>query len=145
VGQGLTLAPLIRRLRVGSSWSLHDEQVRIRASMSGAALAAIDREMGEHRIPAQWADGLKKEIADRIAVVASEDEELTPRLDAVNRLRQTAIAAERGELIRLWRANEIGDELMHHLMEMLDYDQARLPRARPAAADEAGERVATAD
>ncbi|MBK0392911.1 Na+/H+ antiporter [Ramlibacter algicola] len=145
VGQGLTLAPLIRRLSVGSSWSLHDEQVRIRACMSGAALAAIDREVGEHGIPPHWADGLKKEIADRIAVVASEDEELTPRLDTVNRLRQAAIAAERGELIRLWRANEIGDELMHHLMEMLDYDQARLPRARPAAADEAGERVATAD
>ena len=145
VGQGLTLAPLIRRLKVGSSWSLHDEQVRIRASMSGAALAAIDRSVGEQGIPAHWAEGLKREIADRIVVVASEDEELTPRLDAVNRLRQEAIAAERGELIRLWRANEIGDELMHHLMEMLDYDQARLPQARPAHAGEPEKTVAAAD
>jgi RNA polymerase sigma factor (sigma-70 family) len=56
---------------------------------------------------------------------------------AVNRLRHAAIKAERGELIRLWRANEIGDEVMHHLMEMLDYEQARLPvveSAKPAAA-----------
>jgi monovalent cation/hydrogen antiporter len=113
--------------------------------MSGAALEAIDRAVGEQGIPAHWAEGLKKEIGDRVAVVASADEELTPRLDAVNRLRQAAIAAERGELIRLWRANEIGDELMHHLMEMLDYDQARLPQAPPAHAGEPGKTVAAAD
>ena len=44
-----------------------------------------------------------------------------------NRLRHAAIRAERAELLRLWRGNEIGDEVMHHLMEMLDYEQARLP------------------
>jgi monovalent cation/hydrogen antiporter len=134
VGQGLTLPALIRRLKVGSNWSLHDEQLRVRAAMSSAALAAIDEVMAAEHVPAQWAQTLKAEIADRIALAASEGTELTPRMELVNRLRHAAIKAERSELIRLWRANEIGDEVMHHLMELLDYEQAHLPAQAPAPA-----------
>jgi monovalent cation/hydrogen antiporter len=133
VGQGLTLTPLIRRLKVGSDWSLHDEQLRVRAAMSAAALAAIDGALAAEGVPAHWADGLKGEITQRIALVASDGEELTPRMELVNRLRHAAIHAERRELIRLWRENAIGDEVMHHLMEMLDYEQAHLPAATPAS------------
>ncbi|WP_395689126.1 Na+/H+ antiporter [Caenimonas koreensis] len=134
VGQGLSLAPLIRRLKVGSKWSVHEEQLRVRAAMSSAALAAIDGVIRKEGVPEQWALGLKTEIADRIAVAATEGDDLTPRMELVNRLRHAAIRAERQELIRLWRGNEIGDEVMHHLMEMLDYEQAHLPavvRAKP--------------
>ncbi|MDB5874286.1 MAG: Na+/H+ antiporter [Ramlibacter sp.] len=134
VGQGLTLTPLIRRLKVGSDWNLHDEQLRVRAAMSAAALVAIDKELASEGVPAQWAQALKGEISDRIALAASEAAELTPRMELVNRLRHCAIRAERQELIRLWRANEIGDEVMHHLMELLDYEQAHLPAQVPAAA-----------
>jgi CPA1 family monovalent cation:H+ antiporter len=138
VGQGLTLTPLIRRLKVGSRWSLHDEQLRVRAAMSAAALAAIDDALAAESVPSQWAQGLKAEIADRIAAVASEREDLTPRMELLNRLRHAVIQAERRELLRLWRGNEIGDEVMHHLTEMLDYEQAHLPAAaRPAAPDTA--------
>jgi monovalent cation/hydrogen antiporter len=127
VGQGLTLTPLIRHLKVGSDWSLHDEQLRVRAAMGAAALAAIDQVVAAEGLPAQWAQGLKTEIAERIALVAAEGAELSPRMEVVNRLRRAAIEAERRELLRLWHENEIGDEVMHHLMEMLDYEQARLP------------------
>jgi Na+/H+ antiporter len=133
VGQGLTLAPLIRRLRVGSRWSLHDEQLRVRAAMSATALKAIDEVMAAEGAPSHWADALKAEIADRIARVAIEGEDLSPRMELLNRLRQAVIQAERVELIRLWRGNEIGDEVMHHLMETLDYEQAHLPKVAPAA------------
>ena len=133
VGQGLTLTPLIRRLKVGSDWSLHDEQLRVRAAMSSAALGAIEEMLAAERVPPEWAQGLKAEVADRIALAASEDEELTPRMEFVHRLHRAVIRAERQELIRLWRGNEIGDEVMHHLMELLDYEQAHLP-ALPADA-----------
>jgi monovalent cation/hydrogen antiporter len=129
VGQGLTLPPLIRRLKVGSNWSLHDEQVRVRAAMSSAALAAIDHVIASENVPPHWAQGLKTEISERIALAASEGDELTPRMELIHRLRHAAIKAERGELIRLWRDNQIGDEVMHHLMELLDYEQAHLPSA----------------
>jgi len=134
VGQGLTLTPLIQRLKVGSNWSLHDEQLRVRAAMSSAALAAIDQVLVTEAVPPDWAQNLKAEIADRIALAASEGTELTPRMELVNRLRHAAIKAERLELLRLWRSNEIGDEVMHHLMELLDYEQAHLPaQVAPAA------------
>ncbi|OHC72306.1 MAG: Na+/H+ antiporter [Rhodocyclales bacterium RIFCSPLOWO2_02_FULL_63_24] len=126
VGQGLTLTSLIRKLEVGSDWSLHDEQQRVRAAMSSAALAAIDRMLAAEGAPVEWADQLRAEIADRIALAAPDGLELTPRTELVKRLRHAAIKAERRELIRLWRDNEIGDEVMHHLEEILDYQEAHL-------------------
>lgn len=131
VGQGLTLAPLIRRLKVGSSWSLQQEQLRVRAAMGVAALAAIDQLVAAERAPEEWAQGLKAEIAQRSAPPA---EGSSQRAEFVQRLRQAAIAAERQELIRLWREDAIADEVMHHLMEQLDYEQALLP---PGAAEAA--------
>jgi len=129
VGQGLTLAPVIRRLKVGSRWSLHDEQVRVRAAMSTTALAAIDRRIAADGVPPQWADGLKAEMGERISLVATSDTDLTPKLEWVTRMRHDVIQAERLELIRLWRENLISDDVMHHLMETLDYEQAKLPAA----------------
>jgi CPA1 family monovalent cation:H+ antiporter len=127
VGQGLTLAPLIRRLRVGARWSLHDERRRVRASMSAAALAAIDRVVDAQGVPASWTEPLKAELTDRILVVADNSYDGAPRVDALTRLRHAVIRAERAELIRLWRRNQVSDEVMHHLMETLDYEQATLP------------------
>jgi monovalent cation/hydrogen antiporter len=127
VGQGLTLAPLIRWLKVGSTWSLTREQLRVRAAMSSAALAAIDQALAQEGVPQAWAEGLKAEIADRAALAASDASELTPRMELVHRLRHAALQAERRELIRLWRENQISDEVIHHLTELLDYEQAHLP------------------
>jgi CPA1 family monovalent cation:H+ antiporter len=127
VGQGLTLAPVIRRLKVGSRWRLSDEQVRVRAAMSTAALAAIDRKVADDRVPPDWADGLKAEMGERISLVITQDSDLSPKLEWVTSLRHAVIQAERLELIRLWRENQISDEVMHHLMETLDYEQAKLP------------------
>ncbi|MDK9701848.1 MAG: Na+/H+ antiporter [Sulfuritalea sp.] len=126
VGQGLTLAPLIRRLKVGSNWSLRNEQQRVRAAMSSVALAAIDDIMRKEAAPADWADNLRAEIADRIVLAAPDGVDLTPRAALMTRLRHAAILAERRELIRLWRDNEISDEVMHHLEEILDYQEAHL-------------------
>ncbi|MBC5768047.1 Na+/H+ antiporter [Ramlibacter albus] len=135
VGQGLTLTPLIRWLKVGSNWSLHDEQMRVRAAMSAAALATIDDVIAREQISQEWAQRLKAEVSDRIALATSEDEQLTPRMETMTRLRHAVIRAERKELLRLWQGNEIADEVMHHLMELLDYEQAHLPPV-PVAAPE---------
>jgi Na+/H+ antiporter len=126
IGQGLSLPTLIRRLKVGSDWSLHTEQQRVRAAMSAAALTAIDDIMRAEGAPAEWADQLRAEITDRIALAAPEGLDLTPRNELSARLRHAAILAERRELIRLWRDNEISDEVMHHLEEILDYQEAHL-------------------
>jgi CPA1 family monovalent cation:H+ antiporter len=126
IGQGLSLPALIRRLKVGSDWSMRAEQQRVRAAMSGAALAAIDEIIGREGAPAEWAERLRQEIAERIALAAPDGLEVTPRSELVARLRHAALLAERRELIRLWRDNEISDEVMHHLEEILDYQEAHL-------------------
>ncbi len=126
IGQGLTLPSLIRRLKVGSDWSIHAEQQRVRAGMSAAALAAVDAMLAAEGAPGAWADPLRAEIAGRIALAAPAGLELDARAQLVMRLRHAALLAERAELIRLWRNNEIGDEVMHHLEEILDYQEAHL-------------------
>ncbi|MEW6163856.1 MAG: Na+/H+ antiporter [Pseudomonadota bacterium] len=126
VGQGLSLPALIRRLRIGSNWNLHEEQQRVRAAMGAAALAAIDATLRTENAPSSWADALRAEITDRIALAAPEGLEQGPRAALVGRLRHAALQAERKELIRLWRDNEISDEVMHHLEEILDYQEAHL-------------------
>ena len=126
VVQGLSLPPLIRGLKVGSDWSLHGEQQRVRSAMSRAALSVLDERMRGEGIPASTVDTLRSELLDRINIAAPDGAEHTPRSDLIARLRHEAIQAERRELIRLWRANEISDEVMHHLEELLDYQEAHL-------------------
>jgi len=126
VGQGLTLAPLIRRLKVGSDWSMADEQRQVRAAMSTAAIAAIDGHVAQAKAPPEWADRLRSEIAERVALSAPEGLQQTPRDQLLRQLRRIAIDAERRELIRLWRENEISDEVMRHQEEILDYQEAQL-------------------
>jgi CPA1 family monovalent cation:H+ antiporter len=126
VGQGLSMPALIRKLKVGSNWSLHAEQQRVRVAMSAAALSAIDTIMKAEGAPGEWADQLRAEIAERIELAAPDGIEHTPRRDLLLRLRHAAAQAERKELIRLWQDNEISDEVMHHLEEILDYQEAHL-------------------
>jgi len=126
VGQGLTLAPLIRKLKVGSDWSILDEQQHVRSAMSAAAAAAIDAHLAEANAPRQCAEQLRQEIAERLALTAPEGLERTAQDELLKQLRRVAIKAERRELIRLWRENEIGDEVMRHQEELLDYQEAQL-------------------
>jgi CPA1 family monovalent cation:H+ antiporter len=98
----------------------------VRAAMSAAALAAIDAVMTKENAPAHWAERLRTEITDRIALAAPDGLEVTPRTELESRLRHAAIKAERRELIRLWQENEISDEVLHHLEEILDYQEAHL-------------------
>jgi len=46
--------------------------------------------------------------------------------DDAKRLRATAVKAERNELIRLWRENQISDEVLHKIEEHLDYQESRI-------------------
>jgi CPA1 family monovalent cation:H+ antiporter len=126
VGQGLTLAPLIRKLKVGDNWSTGEEQQHVRSAMSAAAIAAIDMHLADSKAPPEWADQLRMEIANRVALTASKGLEQSPKDLMLLQLRRAAIKAERAELIRLWRENEIGDEVMRHQEEILDYQEAQL-------------------
>jgi CPA1 family monovalent cation:H+ antiporter len=126
LGQGLTLPAVIRWLNVGSEWNASEEQRHVRSAMARAALARIDQITADAGMPAEWSAALRDEINQRLEIAAPEGIEATPRSAAILRLRREAVIAQRQEMIRLWKANEISDEVMRHLEEILDFQQAHL-------------------
>jgi CPA1 family monovalent cation:H+ antiporter len=126
IGQGLTLTPLIRKLKVGSDWSMVEEQNLVRTALSDAANKLIDSHLTANAAPSEWAEQLRAEIRDRVALATPEGLELTAQGELVLQLRRAIIKAERKELIRLWRDNAISDEVMRHHEEILDYQEAQL-------------------
>ena len=125
VVQGLTLAPLIRRLKLGSDHSVRDEQRLARVSMGRAALTAIERSGAEGHVQPEVVERIRAEFAERMAS-GSLIEQMSGSYAPPTRLRLAAVRAERGELIRLWQEGAISDDVLHHLEEELDYEESRL-------------------
>ena len=126
VVQGLTLPPLIRRLKVGTDWSLHDEHRHARWRWEQAALAAIDALATREGVPAALAARVRAEFAEKIERAFADCRLPKRDSDVARQLRQAAIDAERQELIRIWRENQISDEVLHHIEKDLDYQQAQI-------------------
>ena len=125
--QGLTLAPLIRRLQVGSDWSEQEEQQRARMALTRAALAASAEAVAQENISNELADRIRAEFAEKITLSFPGSIVVDHGAgDPAKRLRRAALKAERRELIRIWRENQISDDVLHHLEEDLDYQESRL-------------------
>ena len=124
--QGLTLAPLIRRLNVGTDWSGHDEERSAKLALTKAAIAAIDEAAAREGVAGDVAERIRAEFAEKVTLALAAGEVLHTGEDPAKRLRRAAIAAERRELIRIWRENQISDEVLHTLEEDLDYQESRL-------------------
>src|SRR5436190_14448381 len=67
VVQGLTLAPLIRRLKLGSDHSAREEHRLARVAMGKAALAAVDRAAGEGGVLPDVIERIRAEFGERVA------------------------------------------------------------------------------
>ena len=125
--QGLSLKPLIRRLRVGKDWSLQEEQQRAKLALGKAAIAAIDTVVAKDGIPNDLAERIRAEFAEQITLAIPNGLVLRHSgADDAMRLRAAAVRAERHELIRLWRENQISDEVLHKIEEHLDYQESRI-------------------
>jgi len=124
--QGLTLAPLIRRLKLGTDHSTRDEHRLARVAMGKAALSAVDRAAREGGALPDVLERIRAEFGERVAS-ASPLAQLSDSIHAqATRVRLAAVRAERDELIRLWQDGTISDEVLHHLEEELDYEESRL-------------------
>ena len=124
--QGLTLAPLIRRLKLGTDHSARDEHRLARVAMGKAALAAVDRAAGEGGVLPDVIERIRAEFGERVAS-ASPLAQLSDSIHShATRVRLAAVRAERDELIRLWQNGTISDEVLHRLEEELDYEESRL-------------------
>jgi len=125
VVQGLTLAPLTRKLRVGADSSIQEEKRLAKLALARAAMAAIDSVAGRERIPHDVAERIRAEFAEKIRLEMPGDSRPIGS-DPARLLRSAAIQAERRELIRIWRDDQISDEVLHELEEGLDYQESHL-------------------
>jgi Na+/H+ antiporter len=127
VVQGLTLAPIIRRLKLGSDHSARDEHDKARLAMCNAAIAAIDK-LQNDGAPKELADRLRAEVSERMVAhsALTHQTDTSGTFSVATNIRRAAVRAERDELIRIWRAGEISDEVLHHIEEELDYEESRL-------------------
>ena len=127
VVQGLTLAPIIRTLKIGSDHSSREEHDRARLAMCNAAIGAIDKMQAEGA-PAELCDRLRAEVSERMVAhsALTHQTDSSGTFSAATRIRKNAVRAERDELIRIWRAGDISDEVLHHIEEELDYEESRL-------------------
>jgi CPA1 family monovalent cation:H+ antiporter len=124
--QGLTLPALIRRLRVGIDWSLREEQENARNTMSKAAIAAIDALAQQEGVAPDLAGRISAEFAEKNAAGDAHASTSAKHAELARRLRHAAINAERQELIRIWRGNQISDDVLHEFEEELDYKESHL-------------------
>jgi CPA1 family monovalent cation:H+ antiporter len=123
VVQGLTLTSLIRWLKLGTDPGAYEEHMRARVALGKAALAAIDQVAAAEKMPRDLVARVRAEFDDRIGAALPHGHQSS---FAFGRdLRLAAVRAERQELIRIWRAGEISDEILHHLEEELDYEEQR--------------------
>lgn len=138
VGQGLTFAPLLRRLGLRAN-ETEDAQVRNEARLAAiaAATAVINEMAAEHEIPASVATTLRDSLRqraqrtrDRISVLEEADDgEVTwsPEMEATVRGQQAAIDAQREELLRWRDCGRLPDEGLRQLQRELDHEEHAIP------------------
>ncbi len=128
--QGLTLAPLIRRLGITEGAEGEQEERHARRHAADAALLRLSKLKNETWPKPDHLDELRVHYDRRLErfapneTVASECTQETS--DVRLRLREVALAAERSALIRLRDEGTISDEVLHRLEQELDIEALRL-------------------
>ncbi len=126
VVQGLTLTPLIRALKVGGDWDALAEERAAREALLDAALAEIARLEQDGSTPQEVIDHVRADYESRRAQTQMASLIVPSTEEPMRRTRLAAIDAERARLIDLWRADTIGDQVLHELERELDLEQTRL-------------------
>ncbi len=128
--QGLTLTPLIRRLGVaeGSAWE--EEEIQARRHAAGAALSRLNELKEEAWPKPDHVDQLQGHYGKRLDDISSNGavspETIQETNEALLRLKEAALVAERSALIRLRDEGTISDEVLHRLEQELDIEALRL-------------------
>jgi CPA1 family monovalent cation:H+ antiporter len=130
VGQGLTLGPLIARLRVDDDGSEDREEVAARIALAEAALARLEELRG--------ADWVLEDTIDRVRGVydyrrrrfaAREDgdgDHYEERSGAYTRLMYELFDAQREQLTGMRNGGDISDEVRRRVERELDLEESRL-------------------
>jgi monovalent cation/hydrogen antiporter len=127
--QGLSLAPLIRALKVRETETLEHEEMHAREHAATAALARLDEVANEGWPVPEHLDQMRVHYGDRVQRYTKDGtvDECTPEAaEAFRRLRHETLTAERLAVIGLRNDGTISDEVLHRLEHELDVEALRL-------------------
>lgn len=130
VVQGLTLAPLTRRLGVLDDPAEQDRQLdRARHALAVAALGALEAAADAEGATQPTVDRLRRDLQEQADRTRARLDHPNPRSGAAGgyrRLRRRLLRVESAELLRLRDAGEIGEEVRRRLQRQLDLEDAGL-------------------
>ncbi|MEI9999346.1 MAG: Na+/H+ antiporter [Verrucomicrobiota bacterium] len=132
VGQGLSLPPLIRWLKVGDDGLPAREEIDARMQIARAVFDKIDEVRRERKFPVAAIERVENvfreqeanfhdELADQIGWSQQRQQ-----IVSVRRLNRIMIAVQRRALLGMRRAGRIGDDVMHKIEHELDLEEDRL-------------------
>jgi CPA1 family monovalent cation:H+ antiporter len=128
--QGLTLSPLIRRLRLGDDTTLELEEAHARQEAGRAALARLDDLAAGPKSSREDIERMRTLYTQRVERASSIDPgvgaESARAQAALRRLRHEALSAERRALIALRDQGVISDDVLHRLEQELDIEAMRI-------------------
>jgi monovalent cation/hydrogen antiporter len=131
IGQGLALAPLIRRLGVEDDGTDADRETKARIKAARAALARLEEIEEQGWAREETLRRMKGLYEFRIRRFAArfddaDDGAIEDGSQAYQRLRRKVLEAERGEVVRLRNEGWLSEEAMHRIERDLDLEDARL-------------------
>ncbi|WP_229076095.1 Na+/H+ antiporter [Actinoplanes sp. DH11] len=145
VGQGLTFAPLVRRLGLRANQT---DKARLRNEARSAAVrAALDRlddiqEQQHDNVEDEAIETMRRQLQVRLdryrrrldLLEQSESSDLptSPQYEAALMVRQAVIDAEREELLRWRDAGRLSDDSLRVLNRELDHEELILPKRNSA-------------
>jgi len=128
--QGLTLAPLLRRLGLRDDSALADEELRARDAAVEAALARLEQLAGEAWARPAHLEQLRARYMQRRAHASAlgggDGQSTLEDVGAFRRLRHEALTAERLRVISLRDRGEISDEILHRIEHELDVEAVQI-------------------
>jgi Na+/H+ antiporter len=131
VGQGLSLAPLIRWLDPAGDDMGEREDAKARILASDAALERLEQLIEEGWVYEDTAERTRglydfRKRRYRARLDGMDDDGLEERSQAFQRLRRELLAAEREQVVALGRQGRISAEVMRRVLRDLDLEDTRL-------------------
>jgi CPA1 family monovalent cation:H+ antiporter len=130
VVQGLTLSPLIRRLRLRDDMTLELEEAHARQHAGRAALGRLDDLAARGDAPPEAIERMRTLYTQRVERASVIDpgvgDESARAQAAVRRVRHETLSAERSALIALRDDGAISDDVLHRLEQELDIEAMRI-------------------
>jgi Na+/H+ antiporter len=132
--QGLSLAPLIRWLKLSEDGGPDQEEAKARLKSTRAGSARLEQLATEGQLPEEMLDDFRGHYAERIRRHSSaldgakdgERERAEQQSDVYQRVQRELVAAERQELIRLRNQGVINDEVLRRVQRELDLEESLL-------------------